>query len=73
LPPEEGWNDKSAVSSSSVSRALFRDAPTGTDVQLSAEHSDFRWCDYETSVSMLEWESNRNALEEAESVPLWVC
>ncbi|RVU97639.1 NUDIX pyrophosphatase [Coriobacteriales bacterium OH1046] len=37
--------------------SFIGDVPTDTDVQLSAAHSDFRWCDYETSVSMLEWES----------------
>lgn len=34
------------------------------DLQLSAEHNEYRWVDYETARRMLHWDSNRNALLE---------
>ena len=33
---------------------------------LCPEHTEYRWCDCEEASCMLEWESNRAALREAE-------
>jgi len=33
-------------------------------IELSGEHTEFRWVDYETAVEMLHWHSNKNALWE---------
>ena len=37
---------------------------TGTNLVLSHEHSELCWADYEKAVSLLKWDSNKNALWE---------
>lgn len=34
------------------------------EVRCSAEHTESRWCDFETAIRLLHWESNRDALRE---------
>ncbi|PMO72690.1 NUDIX hydrolase [Vibrio splendidus] len=34
------------------------------DPQLSNEHTDYRWCDYQEAIELLTYDSNRNALWE---------
>ena len=34
------------------------------NITLSSEHDEYRWCDYETAMAMLKWDSNRTALWE---------
>jgi dATP pyrophosphohydrolase len=34
------------------------------DIQLSSEHTEYRWVSYETAQEMLQWDSNKSALWE---------
>lgn len=36
----------------------------GREITVSEEHTEFRWASYEEAVSLLKWDSNRNALRE---------
>jgi len=40
----------------------------GGELSIGEEHTEFRWVDYETAMSMLHWESNRVALEELDGM-----
>ncbi|WP_200761604.1 NUDIX hydrolase [Poriferisphaera corsica] len=38
--------------------------PNPANIQLSAEHTHYRWHDYQTALNHLHWQSNRTALTE---------
>jgi dATP pyrophosphohydrolase len=38
--------------------------PDSKDINLSVEHTEYRWVSYEDAVAMLQWDSNKNALWE---------
>ena len=38
--------------------------PDSEDINLSREHTEYRWVSYEDAVAMLQWDSNKNALWE---------
>jgi dATP pyrophosphohydrolase len=41
---------------------------TGHELTLSSEHSELRWVAYEGAVSLLKWDSNKNALWELDTI-----
>ena len=38
--------------------------PDSEDINLSREHTEYRWVSYQDAVAMLQWDSNKNALWE---------
>jgi len=40
----------------------------GGELSIETEHSEYRWVDYETAKSLLQWESNRLALAELQDL-----
>ena len=53
---------------SSVPEHCFAVEFDGGELAIGEEHTEFRWVDYETAMSMLHWESNRVALEELDTM-----
>nr|WP_232231497.1 hypothetical protein [Paenibacillus sp. HW567] len=37
------------------------------EIQLSAEHTEYRWVDFETAMHLLKWDSNKTALWELDA------
>ena len=46
------------------------DVPFDTPIRLSGEHTEYRWCDLQRALELLEWDSNKKALIAAESLRL---
>lgn len=46
--------------------AFFADVDANTTIQLSGEHTEYRWCSAREALDLLEWESNRKALRASE-------
>lgn len=49
--------------------SFLADIPSDVTIHLSREHKGFMWCNYETALTMLKFESNAAALVEARMTP----
>ena len=47
-----------------VPEYTFAARPPDVELQIGAEHTEYRWADYDACREMLYWDSNRNALRE---------
>ena len=54
------WGDEILV----VPEYAFAVQVDSKDIQLSPEHVEYRWVDYDAAQDLLKWDSNRNALWE---------
>lgn len=44
------------------------EVPYDTQIKLSAEHTEYKWCTAKEALDLLEWDSNKQAIRQAEKI-----